>query len=147
MGHTNFPLVDHPNKFAYARKSFIVHNNAAWNLNECCVDASYVLMPSFHYSFKPSTNGRKYTSILFLGALHPGISKDKIIYGSFIHLHRGKLYNISTTGHMLYDILMLPTGLKSSLVKPSWILREFAANQVCFLSNFFHTIELAGCLR
>ncbi|KAM3684554.1 hypothetical protein ACJW31_11G052400 [Castanea mollissima] len=147
MGHANFPLVDHPDKFAYAGKSLIVHNNDACNLNECCIDASYVLTPSFHNSFKSSTNGRKYTSILFPGALRPGISKDKIIYGSFIHLHGGKLYGISTTGHMLYDVLMLPNGLNPSLAKPSRTLRESAANQACFLSNSFHTIESAGCLR
>ena len=138
MRHANFPLVDHPYKFAYAGKSFIVHNNAICNLNECCVDVPYVLMPSFHNSFKSSTNGYKYTSILFLGALRPGISKDKIIYGSFIHLHEGKLYGISTTGHMLYDVLMLPNGLNSSLAKPSHTLQEFAANQACF---FYQTLS------
>ena len=137
-GHTNFPLVDHLVKFVYARKSFIVHNNVAYNLNECCIDVSYILMPLFHNSFKSSTNGRKYTSIFFLGALRPRISKDKIIYRSFIHLHWGKLYGISTTGNMLYDVLMmLPNGLKPLLVKPSHTLREFAANQTCFFIKFF----------
>jgi hypothetical protein len=49
-GHASFPLVHHPNKFPYAKKLFIVHNNVACNLNVCYVDASYISTPSFHNS-------------------------------------------------------------------------------------------------
>jgi hypothetical protein len=106
-----------------------------------------VIRPSFYNSCKSYTNGYKYTSISFPGALDPRISKDNNIYGSFIHLHGSKLYGISTTGHMLYDVLILPNGLKPSLAKPSRTLRDSSANQECSLSNSFHAIESAGCLR
>jgi len=69
-------------------------------------------------------NGCKYISISFPGAVGPGISNDNIIFGAFIHLHGGKLYGANTTGHILYDVLILPNGLKPSFAKPSRTLRE-----------------------
>ena len=138
IGHASFPLVYHWDKFPYVGKSFIIHNNDACNLNVCCVDALYIIRHSIHNSSKSSTNSCKYTSILFLGALVLGINKDNNIYGSFIHLHWGKLYGISTTGHMLYDVLILPNGLKPSLVKPScnWGIPQ--QTSMLFIKLFSH---------
>jgi hypothetical protein len=104
-------------------------------------------MPSFQKSFKSSTNGHKYTSIFFLGSEGPRIIRDNIKFELFIHIHGGRLYTVNIIVYMLYVVPILPYGLKPSLVKPSCTLQESLANHSCLLSNFFHTIELAGCLR
>jgi hypothetical protein len=104
-----------------------------------------VVIPSFHNSCKSSIRGCKYTSMSFLSAVRLGIIKDNIIFGSFIDIHRSKLYGINTTSHMLYVVLILLN--KPSLTKPSHTLWESRANHSCSLSNFFHARPLTGCPR
>jgi hypothetical protein len=65
-------------------------------------------------------------------------SKDNIICGSFIHFHGGKLYTINITGHMLYDVLILPNGLKPSLAKPSRIAGILSKPIMFFIKFFSH---------
>jgi hypothetical protein len=110
----------------------------------CCIVSAYAFIPQFMQII----NQRLQIHIdLVSRCVSLGISKDNIKFGAFIHLHGGILYSANTTGHILYDILVLLNGLKPSLAKPSRMLRESRANQSCFLSNSFHTIESAGCLR
>ena len=76
QGHANFPLVLHPDRFSYARKSLIVYKIDTCNWNVSFIDASYVSTPFSHNSFNSSIKGYKYTSMSFLGALGLGISVD-----------------------------------------------------------------------
>ena len=70
----------------------------------------------------------------FPSDVQPGIIKDNIIFGSFIHIRGGKLYRINTTGHMLYVVLILPNGLKL-LFDPIMI------NQTNSLRSIIYSIE------
>jgi hypothetical protein len=130
IGHARFSVVTHPDNLPYAGKSFIVHNNVACNWNVYFFYASYTHIPSFYKFFKSSTNGRKYTSIFFSGSEGLWIIMDNIKFGLFIHIHGGRLYNVNITAYMLYVVLILPYGLKSSLAKPSRTLRESLTNHL-----------------
>ena len=55
----------------------------------------------------------------FPGAVGLGISSDNMKNVCFIHIHGGKLYEIRTTSHMLYEIDIFLKGLNPSLAKPS----------------------------
>ena len=82
------------------------------NLNSSPVEPSLNTTPVSHNSYSSSISGCKKTSMSFPGALRPGISNVHIKYDVFMHNHGGKLYAVKTTGHILYDKLMSPNGLK-----------------------------------
>jgi len=82
----------------------------------------------------------------FPRALGLGINVDIMKLGSFIHLQSGKLYEIKTTGHTLYELLIFPNGLKPSLARPSLTLREFTAKYGYYESKFFQATESTRCL-
>ena len=64
-----------------------------------------------------------------------------------MHNQDGKLYAVSTTGHMLYDKLISPNGLNPSAASPSRTFRGSAAKPGYLSSRFFHVVPSAGCRR
>ena len=75
----------------------MVYNITACIQKFCFVETSYVSTPTSHKQFNSSTNGCKYMSMSFPGAVGPGISSDNMKNVHFIHIHGGKLYGIRTT--------------------------------------------------
>lgn len=55
------------------------------------------------------------------------MSRDRKINDAFIHFQWGKLYGMSITDHMLYDVLMFPNGLKPLEERANMTLQSFAA--------------------
>ena len=62
-----------------------------------------------------------------------------------MHIHGGRLYGIKITGHMLYELLIEPKGLKPSKASPSLMLQGSEAKFGYFSSKLFHVNESAGC--
>ena len=94
-------MVLQPEISPYAGKSFMVHNNAACIWNDFLEDKSNVFTPTSHNSFSSSTKGCKYTSILFLSEVGPGINNDSMKEDLFMHIHGGRLHGIKMIGHAL----------------------------------------------
>ena len=74
------------------------------------------------------------------------MSKAIIKLDCSIHSHGGRLYGTTNTGHMLYEVVMLPNGLKPSVARPSLRFLASSANHRYFLSKSFHASPSAGWL-
>ncbi|TYK07950.1 hypothetical protein E5676_scaffold265G00680 [Cucumis melo var. makuwa] len=73
------------------------------------------------------------------------MSKDRKVNGAFIHFQGGKLYGMSITGHMLYDVLMFPNGLNPSEESANLTFRASEAKQGYCSSKCFQPSASAGC--
>ncbi|KAA0042936.1 hypothetical protein E6C27_scaffold75G00030 [Cucumis melo var. makuwa] len=71
--------------------------------------------------------------------------QDRKVNGAFIHFQGGKLYGMSITGHMLYDVLMFPNGLNPSEESANLTFRAFEAKQGYCSSKCFQPSASAGC--
>ena len=67
-------------------------------------------------------------------------------FDSSIHTHGGMLYDTTNTNHILYELVMLPNGLKPSIARPSLMFLASFANSSQFLSKSFHASPSAGWL-
>jgi hypothetical protein len=85
--------------------------------------------------------------LYLLGEHKPGITKDNMKDVCFMHIHGDKLYGISITGQVLWDMLRFPKGLNPSKVSPNLTFLLSAENSECKLSNNFHASPSAGCLN
>ena len=83
----------------------------------------------------------------FPGELGPDIKSVSIKYSFFMHNQGGKLYAVSTTGHILYARLISPNGLNPSEASPKRTLRGSAAKFGYLSSRFFHVEPLARCRK
>lgn len=68
-------------------------------------------------------------------------------YSLFIHIHGSKLYGTNIIGHILYEVLKFPNGLKTSVAKPSLTLQASDENSRYIASNDFQAFELVGYLK
>jgi hypothetical protein len=91
-----------------------------------------------------SLSGSKKTSMSFPRHSRPGISRLIIKFDCSTHSHGAKLYGIRNTGHMLYEELILPNGLKSSVARPSLMFLASSTNHPYFLSKSFQASPLVG---
>jgi hypothetical protein len=82
----------------------------------------------------------------FDGELDPGINKAIMKFDSSMHTHGGMLYNTANTDHILYELFMLPNGLKPSVARPSIRFLAPSANFGQLLLNSFHASPSAGWL-
>jgi hypothetical protein len=62
-----------------------------------------------------------------------GNNKAIMKFDSAMHTHGGMLYSRTNTGHILYQLFMLPNGLKPAVARPSL---RFLASFAIF-SNFY----------
>ena len=83
----------------------------------------------------------------FPGEFVLGIRSVSIKYSFLMHNQGRKLYAVSTTGHILYDILISPNGLNPSEASPRRTLRGSAAKSGYLSSRFFHVEPSAGCRK
>jgi hypothetical protein len=61
------------------------------------------------------------------GEIGPRINKAIMKFDSFMHTHGGMLYDTTNNVHILYELFMLPNGLKPLVERPSlWFLASFA---------------------
>jgi hypothetical protein len=65
----------------------------------------------------------------------------------FMHIQGGKLYGISITCQVLWDVLILPKELNPSEVKPRCTFLLSNEKFEYKLSNDFYASPLAGCLN
>jgi hypothetical protein len=65
----------------------------------------------------------------------------------FMHIQGGKLYGISITGQVLWDMLILPNGLNPSEVRPSLTFLLSDEKSEYKLSNGFHASPSVGCFN
>jgi len=83
--------------------------------------------------------------MLLLGAYFPGISKDSIMKGCFIHNQGGKLCDISTTCHVDNPELCKPKRLNPSLANPILTFLGSTPNSEYLTFRSFHASASAGC--
>jgi hypothetical protein len=72
------------------------------------------------------------------GELDPGINKAIMKFDSSMHTHGGMLYGTTNSGHILYELVMLPNGLKPSIARPSLRFLASFANFGQVLSKCFY---------
>jgi hypothetical protein len=90
--HALYPLFDCPERLLRADQSLIVTNNNAHRSKCSCLYSSHTRTPMLlHKSRSSSTNGLRYTSMLFLGCFGPWMSTDIIMNFYFMHNHGGML--------------------------------------------------------
>ena len=118
------------------------HITAACRLNFFPVSASKVETP-FQSSSNSSISGSKKTSISFPGNYRPGISRPMMMLDCSTHSHGGKLYGIRNTGHMLYEELILPNGLKPSVARPSLMFLASSAKPAIISVKVFPCLVIS----
>src|SRR5688572_220378 len=74
------------------------------------------------------------------------MSKDIKQFVGFTHSHGGRLSGVTSTGHILYWVLMLPNGLNPSVAKASLRFLGSFAKPGYFRSKSFHASPSAGWL-
>jgi hypothetical protein len=82
----------------------------------------------------------------FDGELSPGINESIMKFDSSMHTHGGLLYGTKNTGHILYELFMLPNGLKPSVARPSLRFLASFANSFQLLLNYYHASPSVGWL-
>ena len=87
---------------------------------------------------------RKYHFFL-LGDLGARMSKDRKVNGALIHFQGGKLYGMTITCHMLYDMLIFPNELNPSEESANLTFQASEAKQGYCSSKCFQPSTSAGC--
>jgi hypothetical protein len=59
-------------------------------------------------------------------------------FDSSLHTHGGMLYDTTNTGRKLYELVMLPNGLKPSVARPNLRFLASSANFGQLLLKCFH---------
>jgi len=143
-----YPLFECPNRLLRTGQSLMVTNNNARRLKSSCLYSSHIRTPSSRHSKNSSsTNGLKYTSMLFPGCFGPGISIGIMMNFRLMHSHGGRLYMHRVTGQVLCPLLISPKGFMLSVLKPNLMFLASKAKSVYVLSIFLHCDPSAGCLN
>jgi len=80
------------------------------------------------------------------GDFGPGMSNAMMQLDESVHDHGGRLYTLTSTGHMLYVVFMFPKGLKPSVAKPSLKFLASPAKLGYTLSKCFQASPSTGWL-